>query len=488
MPRHAVVVLGLDGMSLNVLFRLIDLGVMPYVKHLVQKSFVKDLNVDLPFTLSSWTSISTGCNPGKHGIFDCLLPQPGGEPRLVTREFVERPTISEIVVLNGLKAVTINVPMTYPPAVKKNHIAVSGWTFPKLVAWPSSELETVKKILRREGPPPPVRTVEDRVEQIVESVERRCELLEYMYMHRDWNLFYAVIPESDWVFHIALREIIDAKGVGRLALRIFEKIDKLIQSLHESAPSNTLFIICSDHGFMEAHTSLNINVMLEKMGFLKSLIRKLSLRTRVIHWLVKLMPSWLKSRLKYGTAWILLDKVIDMRPFETGRIPIDYVNSRAYATIAYNIYVNPSLPPKNREEIRKEILRALEKYRYMFDVIEYGERYFHGPYVSRAPSIVSIPKEGYNVSTRLAYRNVVEKGKWYVHSTRGMVLLHAIDSDAELIPRDDIKNVDIAPSVLAWLNLPLDPDMDGAPLVKVEKPKFRRYGPAYRAAKAIHKT
>jgi len=239
---------------------------------------------------------------------------------------------------------------------------------------------------------------------------------------------------------------------------------------------------------MEAYTSLNINVLLEKMGFLKSLIHKLSLRTRVVHWLVKLMPSWLKSRLKYGTAWILLDKVIDMRPFKTGKIPIDYANSRAYATIAYNIYVNPSLPPENREEVRKELLRVLERYRYMFDIIEYGERYFHGHYVSRAPSLVLIPKEGYNVSTRLAYRNVVEKGKWYVHSTRGMILLHAIDSDAELIPRDDIKNVDIAPSVLAWLNLPLDPDMDGAPLVKIEKPKFRRYGPAYRAIKAVRRT
>ena len=205
---------------------------------------------------------------------------------------------------------------------------------------------------------------------------------------------------------------------------------------------------------MEAHISLNVNVMLEKMGLLKNLIYKLSLRTRIVHWLAKQMPSWLKSWLKYGTAWILLEEVIDMRPLKMGGIPIDYVNSLAYATIAYNIYVNPSLPPEKRKEVRKEVLRALERYKYMFEVIEYGERYFHGPYISRAPSLVLIPREGYNVSTRLAYRNIIERGKWYVHSSRGMVLLHSVDSDAELVSRGFVKNVDIAPSVLAWLKPP----------------------------------
>ena len=483
-----VTVIGLDGMPLAVLFRLIDLSAMPYTKHLVQKSLVRDLYVDLPFTLASWASISTGCNPGKHGVFDCLLPQPGAEPRLVTRELMERPTMCEIAALNGLKAITINVPMSCPPAVKRNHIVVSDWTYPRLATWPSSEMETVKKILLREGPPQPIKTVEDRVEQVIESVVRRCELIEYMYTHRNWDLFYAVIPEPDWVFHIALGEIVNARGVGKVALKIFERIDKLIRVLHESAPNGTLFIMCSDHGFMEAHTSLNINVMLERMGLLKTLIHKLSLRTRFVHWLAKVAPSWLKSRLKYGRAWILARKFIDMRPFITGRIPIDYVNSRAYATIAYNIYVNLSLPREEREEIRREILRTLEGYRYMFEVIEYGERYFHGPYTSRAPSIVLIPRDGYNVSTRLAYRNVVERGKWYVHSSRGMILLHTIDSDVDLDSRSIVRNVDIAPSVLAWLGLPLDPDMDGVPLVRVRKPRYRQYGPIYRAVKALRRT
>jgi len=46
----------------------------------------------------------------------------------------------------------------------------------------------------------------------------------------------AAIPESVCVFHIALREIMRAKDVGKLALKIFEHIDKLIRTIHNSLP------------------------------------------------------------------------------------------------------------------------------------------------------------------------------------------------------------------------------------------------------------
>ena len=94
--------------------------------------------------------------------------------------------------------------MTYPSAVKRNHIVVSDWTYPRLATWPSSELETIRKFLWREGPSPPTRTLGNRIEWLTESIEGRCGLLEYMYMRRDLYLFYAVAPESDQVLHIAL--------------------------------------------------------------------------------------------------------------------------------------------------------------------------------------------------------------------------------------------------------------------------------------------
>ena len=64
--------------------------------------------------------------------FDCLLPQASTKLRLVMRELMERSMICEIVVLNGLRSITINVSMTDPPTVKRNHIVISGCTYSRL--------------------------------------------------------------------------------------------------------------------------------------------------------------------------------------------------------------------------------------------------------------------------------------------------------------------------------------------------------------------
>lgn len=91
------------------------------------------------------------------------------------------------------------------------------------------------------------------------------------------------------------------------------------------------------------------------------------------------------------------------------------------------------------------------------------------------------------MSTRLACRNVVERGKWYVRSSRCTAPLHVVDNDAELVSRRIVRNVDITPSVLAWLKLPFDHVMDDVPLAEVEKPKHRRNDPVYRAVKLFAK-
>ncbi|MFQ5821938.1 MAG: alkaline phosphatase family protein, partial [Candidatus Heimdallarchaeota archaeon] len=66
-----VIIIGLDGMPWHILELLIDRGVMPNLKNVVKKGARGTLKSTIPpYTSASWTSISTGVNPGKHGIFD----------------------------------------------------------------------------------------------------------------------------------------------------------------------------------------------------------------------------------------------------------------------------------------------------------------------------------------------------------------------------------------------------------------------------------
>jgi len=486
--RHAVIV-GLDGMPLRIFEKLFEYSAMPFTKHLWGKMLTAELEVDLPFTLASWTTISTGVNPGKHGIFDFLRPLSNGEPRLVTREDLERPTINEIVALNKLESVTINVPMTFPPVIKSRNTVISDWTYPKKDAWPPKEREIVRKYLLQ-GPPIKYFTIDGYIEALLEGLEHRIDLIEHYYTKRNWTLFYTVIPEPDWIFHKLYGEILRGSKRATIALKIFHKIDKTIKMIYENMPEKTMLILCSDHGFMEANIALNGNILLKKLGLLKS-AENLNLKSKIALTLAKILPSKIKHRLKYSSAVIIAHKIGMAEPFKAGKIPIDYSNSKAYMTISYNIYINPKVSQNERSQIRNYVINELRKYEHIIQTLQLGDKYFKGPCVNKAPDIIVIPREGCNITTRLGYKEILEKGKWYIHSTKGFIAIK-IDEDNNVIRSNVtiIRNYDITPTVLGYLHLPLDLDMDGTVLTvdKAFKPKYHWYSKYYKLLKRLRKS
>ena len=70
-----VIVLGLDGQDPELTEQLMDEGVLPnFVKLRRQGSFHRLRTTLLAESPVAWTSFQTGCNPGKHRIFDFLVP------------------------------------------------------------------------------------------------------------------------------------------------------------------------------------------------------------------------------------------------------------------------------------------------------------------------------------------------------------------------------------------------------------------------------
>ena len=79
-PRPAgrvrrVIVLGLDGQDPELTERLMDEGVLPHFARLRAEGAFRRLRTTLPAESPvAWASFQTGCNPGKHRIFDFLTP------------------------------------------------------------------------------------------------------------------------------------------------------------------------------------------------------------------------------------------------------------------------------------------------------------------------------------------------------------------------------------------------------------------------------
>src|SRR2546425_5966893 len=70
-----VVVLGLDGLDYGLTTRLLSEGKLPHLAALRDQGCFKSLGSTLPpISPVAWSSFQTGVNPGKHNIFDFLMP------------------------------------------------------------------------------------------------------------------------------------------------------------------------------------------------------------------------------------------------------------------------------------------------------------------------------------------------------------------------------------------------------------------------------
>jgi predicted AlkP superfamily phosphohydrolase/phosphomutase len=70
-----VVVLGLDGLDHGLTSKMLDEGKLPNMAALMKQGCFKSLASTVPpISPVAWSSFQTGCNPGKHNIFDFLTP------------------------------------------------------------------------------------------------------------------------------------------------------------------------------------------------------------------------------------------------------------------------------------------------------------------------------------------------------------------------------------------------------------------------------
>ena len=76
-PPHKLVILGFDGVDAKLTQRWMDEGKLPHLAALARQGTFAPLLSTIPSqTPVSWSTFSTGLNPGRHGIFDFLKRDP----------------------------------------------------------------------------------------------------------------------------------------------------------------------------------------------------------------------------------------------------------------------------------------------------------------------------------------------------------------------------------------------------------------------------
>jgi predicted AlkP superfamily phosphohydrolase/phosphomutase len=515
-----VCVIGLDAGTLDIMRPLIKEGRLPNFAKLVREGVSGELeSVFPPVTPPAWVSIMTGKNPGKHGVFDFYGPPSLGYERpILNARYIKSKTLWSLLSEQGLRVGVINVPITHPPE-KVNGFIVPGTQY----AFDSNEgfshpPELIDELKAQLGGYELAwydlaSLYTDQLDEFLERWHRITDLGEKATLHlmetRPWDFFMVVFYSIDpiqhhfWRFFDPTHPRHDpklAKKYGDVIPAIYQKVDDALGKILQRLDKDTTVVVVSDHGAGPVHRSFHLNRWLEDEGLL---VLKKSL-TPLVRWKFSHYVYKALRRLKFpGIAWtldrdqhwLLLKNRIDPREGLQTSYFIDWSRTKAFAAnyTEQGVYINlrgrePQgivEPGAEYERLRDHLIERLSRVvdpstgKQMAKQVCKREDLYHGPYVDRAADLFLVHEDG----TCLAQKELHprEHFGWAnkicgTHRMNGVFILRG-EGVRKGITLKGMKIMDVAPTILYALGLPIPDDMDGRVLVDGFEEAFVRRCP-----------
>lgn len=440
-PRdRRLFVLGLDGSPLPLLRRLIGAGDLPHLARLFEQGTAVEMTSSLPdVSAVAWTSINTGKNPGKHGIYGFVDRKPGTDDiEVMTATHTRARTIWEIVSDAGRRAIAINVPLSYPPQ-RINGIVVSDFLAPTLAkaVYPTALRPELEAIGYRIDTDPWVarQSLDAFLDDFAITAEKRAEAVEMLMAREEWALFMVVFMETDRLHHFLWRYMEEEDPrYGPKFIEAYRQIDTLVGRIVSHLRADDELILLSDHGFTTLRHELYLNVWLEREGHLR-------FQPGAEKGLASIDPTSRAFSLDPGRIYVNL---AGREP--KGRVPPD----AAQALVAeLETRLRALRDPETGEAMVRSVYRA-------------GEIY-HGPERRRAPDLLVMGVDGYDVKGTFEASTLTGQGP--------LVGMHKYDN-ATLFIRgrkitvDPASVRDVLPTACALLGIDAPADVDGRVVIE----------------------
>lgn len=271
-PR--VLVIGLDGTPLSFLKKQIDEGNLPNFKNLFARgSLIETKSVHPTVSCVAWSTFMTGKNAAKHNIFGFIDRKPGTYSLYIPNSSnMTSKTIWEVLSEQGRKALTMGVPVTYPPR-KINGILVAGFLAPKVdgATYPPGIAARLKQG-GYELDIDPWRARES-LDNLYPDIRRVFEARSrnFLDMYKDDKFDFAIVHfmETDRLHHFMWEymENGDPKYGGQF-MDIYAEIDEFIGRVDAEVGEDVTLFVMSDHGFCTLKKEIYINKFLEDKGYL----------------------------------------------------------------------------------------------------------------------------------------------------------------------------------------------------------------------------
>jgi len=499
--QEKVVIIGWDGGTFDVLNRWVD--IMPNFRKLINNGVTGELRSTIPpVTAPAWSSFMTGKNPGKHGVFGFVRQNPKDqELSLNNLSSIDSYKLWTVINYYGKKVGVADLPMTYPPEKLDGFMVSDLMTSGKQKAstYPSSLKKKILSQTNRSFDRAIMDNLSQTAEylkQLISSIESKEELDSYLLNNFEWDCFITVYPQLDILQHYFWRFLDEthpkhepnkAAKFQRFFTDFFTKLDKALGNVIEQVEGEPTVIMISDHGFGPVDKVVYINNFLWEKGYLK--VKKDTKGfIKLLLSVLGLTPQTIKKllyQLDFLNIQGKLSKQIRIQFREAlnqGFSPaVDWNRSRAHFRFKgeEGIYINrknssnPDGLIKNdqeygefREHLVKELAELVdpETGKPIIEKIYRKEEIYSGKYVKKAPDVIIQPENHYWTDDSLETMILIkEQGSQFAsgyHRPNGIFIAWGknIRRGKSL---ENAEIIDIAPTVLYLMGLPVPKDMDG---------------------------
>jgi len=491
---------------------------MPVCKRLIDQGVSGPLDSTMPPTSGpSWSTFATGKNPGKTGIYDFLYRRPGSyvfPP--VSARMRSGKTLWSILSERGKKVGVVNIPISYP-VEKVDGVMVSGWMTPYFATDYTHPPELAAEINRNVGDYriyPAETFAERRKDAFFKACDELLELLTkttlYLMERQDWDFFMTVYFDTDRVFH-QLWHYLDPEHPWRSGItddlsapvvRYFSRLDADIGRLIERLPKGTRVMIMSDHGMGTASRFIVLNNLLLRTGYiqlagdvrtrLKAFAFRRGFTLRNVHRIVDRLG--LAKHAEYKNVYSF-DGVL--KHFFLSFLNVDWARTRAYSFGRHygSVFLNVRgrepqgcvSPGTEYERMREELTETLlthvdpELGRPLFSKAIKREDLYSGEHFDQAPDLVVLPHDPCDIVFGLSdfgSNRVWDKTYRYsgMHRDQGMIIASG-DGVRRGRAFEGGGVVDLAPTILNWMDQEIPADMDGRVLRSMMTEEFARSRP-----------
>jgi len=460
MKSSRLVIIGIDAADHGVTSKLVEEGRMPVLSGLLARGcFTKLESTIPPQTAPAWTTITTGVNPGRHGIY--YFHNFSSSPITITNATdTKTPRLWDYVAARDESSVVVNVPVTYP-AQKIKGAMVAGippWYFDEGSVSDPALLPRLKKEGYETDAPLSralEREPEEMAKRMVETERRRV------------RIFLDLLDEADWSFGMIVMTALDrlqhkAVGMGarheEAVRRAYQDIDELVGTITQALGTDVNYVVVSDHGFNQRPVAFYPNSWLHSQGLLKrtsSFRNRLTMRAHDLFdghllWL----PQGLTKRFQGATTVVHTIDAVDLeasRAFVPGTDGVMVVKSKGDAKAI--ISGLSDLKDDSGMEICKVYTR---------------EQVYTGDRVGAAPELLLVPREDINIRTDPFSPTVTStSGKFPRgnHSSHGIFLAAGPGFKPARSPQVAIE--DVTPTALAVMGIRPGSPLDGKPVEEI---------------------